>query len=210
VTKPNLLILTPLQNESIAIQKAIPDWKSRNIQFFTIAIQAKRLLDLMQFQPIQAIILAGLAGGLDPLLQIGDVVVDADVAFGGQLNSLRHGKIHTASEMVSTPQAKKLLFAQTGAAAVDMEQSAVRAVSISLNVPFIGIRAISDTARDVLDPRILQWIDEVGSPRPAAIARDLLLRPRSWAIARRLGRDSKIALDTLGKAAAEVVGALGN
>jgi adenosylhomocysteine nucleosidase len=210
VTKPKLLILTALQNESRAIQKAIPHWKSRNIHFLTIAIRARRLPDLRQFQPIQAIILAGLAGGLDPSLQVGDVIVDADDSVAGRLGSLRPGKIHTASEMVATPEAKRLLFAQTGAAAVDMEQSAVRAVSLSLNVPFIGIRAISDTAGDSLAPMILNWIDEIGSPRLVAIARDLLLKPRSWGIARGLARDSRIALIALGKAVAAVAVAISN
>ena len=205
MTKPKLLILAALQNESRAIHKAIPDWKSRNIHFLTIAIRARRLPDLRQFQPIQAIILAGLAGGLDPSLHVGDVIVDADDSFAGRLGSLRPGKIHTASKMVATPEAKQLLFVQTGAAAVDMEQSAVRAVSLLLNVPFIGIRAISDTAGDSLAPMILSWIDEIGSPRPVVIARDLLLRPRSWGIARKLARDSRIALIALGNTVARIV-----
>jgi adenosylhomocysteine nucleosidase len=205
VPNPNLLILTALRNESRAIQKAIPHWESRNIRFLTIAIRAKRLPEFTAFQPIRAVILAGLAGALDPSLRIGDIVVDADDTLASPLSSLRRGKIHTASQMVTTPEAKRLLFSQTRALAVDMEQSVVRAVSLSLNVPFIGIRSISDTADDALDPMVLQWINEIGSPRPAIVGRDILLKPRSWGIARKLARDSGVALKSLGNAVASVV-----
>jgi hypothetical protein len=206
VTDHNLLILTALQSETKAIQAAIPDWKSRNLKFFTIGIRAVRLPDLATLGPLRCIILAGLAGALDPSLQIGDVIADCDASFPWSTGSLRRGWLHTVEQMIATLEEKKALFTRIGAAAVEMEQSIVKAAALPLAVPFIGIRSISDTAEDALDPMILSWIDEVGSPRPASIARDMLLHPRSWATARRLARDSKKALGTLGEVVAILVG----
>jgi hypothetical protein len=209
VTNPNVLILTALRNEAKAIAGAIPGWQCRNLTFLTIGIRAVRLPDLTSLGPLRCIILAGLAGALDPSLQIGDVICDGDASFPWSTGSLRRGSIHSSAEIVRTPEEKKRLFAETHAAAVDMEQSIVKAAVLPLAVPFIGIRSISDTAEDVLDPMILSWIDEVGSPRPVPIARDLLLRPRSWRMARRLARDSKRALATLGDAVAAIVDQIG-
>ncbi len=208
MTNPKLLVLTALHNESKAIKAAIPTSTSQNVQFRTIGIRAARLPDLAPLQPIRCIILAGLAGALDPSLQIGDIIVDCDESFPWNTRSLRRGNIHSSVALVTTPDAKKLLFAQTGAAAVDMEQSLVRAAARSLAIPFIGIRSVSDTAEDELDPMILHWIDQMGTPRPAVIARDMLLRPRSWPIARRLARNSKHALSTLAQAVAAIAQAI--
>ncbi len=205
----NVLILTALQNESKAIQTAIPDWKSRNLRFVTIGIRAVRMPDLATLGPLHCMILAGLAGALDPSLRIGDVIVDPAPSFPWSTGTLRRGSLHTTDHMICTPGDKKSLFIHTGAAAVDMEQSLVKAAALPLAVPFIGIRSISDTAEDAVDPMILSWIDEVGSPRPAAIARDLLLHPRSWPTARRLARDSRRALRTLGEAVAMVLDEIG-
>jgi len=210
VANHNVLILTALRNEANAIQTAIPGWKSRKVEFAMIGIRAVRLPDLNTFAPLRCIILAGLGGALDPSLRIGDVIIDCDATFPWSTGPLRRASIHTSSELIRTSEEKKMLFAHTGAAAVDMEQSIVRAAALPLNVPFIGIRSISDTAEDALDPMILHWIDEVGAPRPVAIVRDLLLRPGSWHAARRLARDSKRALATLGDAVASMVDEIGS
>lgn len=205
MTNPKVIILTALHNESKAVQSAIPDWKERNLDFRTIGIRAVRMPDLATLAPIRCLILCGLAGGLDPSLRIGDIIVDCDNSFPWPTSTFRRAAIHTSTELIRTPEDKRSSFARTGAAAVDMEQSLVRAAALSLAIPFIGIRSISDTAEDALDPIILNWIDVVGTPRPAVIARDMLLRPRSWGAARRLARDSKPALRTLGEAVATIV-----
>ena len=146
----------------------------------------------MDARKYRAVLLAGLAGGLDPSLAVGDLILDADGEFG-----LRRGAIHTAAGIVSTPDAKARLFARTGAAAVDMEGLAARRFANNLNLPFLHLRAISDAATDSLDPALLGWVDPFGKPRPFAAAAGLLRDPRRVAGVVRLARASQMALRCL-------------
>ncbi|HWE94124.1 MAG TPA: hypothetical protein VG269_09190 [Tepidisphaeraceae bacterium] len=151
------------------------------------------------------VIMAGLAGGLDPSLRVGDVVIDdcppgllPDVAH-------RRGGIHTANHLIATTTEKTALFAQTGALAVDMETGIVRALAQQEGIEFIAIRAISDAFDEALDPTILKLVDGFGRPRPAAIAATLLRRPALIAPLRRLGAASHLAAENLGAAVKSIV-----
>jgi adenosylhomocysteine nucleosidase len=135
--------------------------------------------------------MAGLAGALDPGLKIGDVVMD---------DATTRGRIYTADHLIATPAEKAALFRQTGALAVDMENAIVRRAAEAAGIPFIGIRAISDTADQAIDPAVLTIADEVGRPKPLAIAMLLIRRPGMAAKLRRLQADSHRALAALGAA----------
>jgi hypothetical protein len=60
-------------------------------------------------------------------------------------------------------------------------------------VPFYGIRAISDTAAEAVDPAVLQFVDEVGAIRPAALAKGLLRNPSLLPTLNRLRINSAFA-----------------
>lgn len=156
----------------------------------------------MDAREYRAVLLAGLAGGLDPSLAVGDLILDAPDAEGGV--GLRRGAIHTAAGIVSTPTAKARLFARTGAAAVDMEGLAARSFAKNLNLPFLHLRAISDAATDALDPALLGWVDPFGRPRPLAAAAGLLRDPRRVAGVVRLARASGLALRSLSRGVASL------
>jgi purine-nucleoside phosphorylase len=130
----------------------------------------------------RTILMAGFAGALDPRLAIGDIVWDEPA-----------GTIYTSNEIVATAAEKAALFARTGTGAVDMENAMVRKFAERMGARFFGIRAISDTANEDLDPRVLQFVDETGRPRPAAIAKGLLLRPALIPTLNRLRINSAIA-----------------
>ncbi len=140
----------------------------------------------------RAVLLAGLAGGLDPSLAVGDLVLD-----GGAGGRIRRGLIHTSPTIVSTANEKARLFAATGAPAVDMEGLAARGFAKKLGLPFLHLRAISDAATDALDPALLNWVDPFGRPRPLAAAAGLLRDPRRVAGVVRLARASQMALRCL-------------
>jgi adenosylhomocysteine nucleosidase len=133
------------------------------VQLTVIGIRAVRLPQQIE---ARAILMAGFAGALDPLLRIGDIVHDDPP-----------GTIHTSTQIVATPTDKATLYKSTGAKAVDMETAIVRALAQRLGISFVGIRAISDTAADSVDPAVLNFVDETGRLRPAALAKALLQRP---------------------------------
>ncbi len=197
-----LLILTALRYEASAIAKRLGHADLR-----VIGPRAVGLGDVDHAAECRGVIMAGLAGALDPTLVIGDVVVDSPPDWGMTGAGWRRGAIHTADEIVATVEEKRLLFAATGALAVDMENALARGFAARLGVPFLGIRAISDRADEPLDPATLRWINHTGGLRPARLAADLCRRPGLIPSLVRLGRRSRIAVEALADAVQQVVAA---
>jgi len=103
----------------------------------------------------------GVAGGLDPALVPGQVVVarrviaggggyDADVAWTrwalATLPWATSGLVAGAAHMVMTAAAKQELRAHTGAEVVDMESHRAAAVAAGAGVPLLIVRAVADPA----------------------------------------------------------------
>lgn len=112
----------------------------------------------------------GYAGGLDPKLKVGDIVVADRVLEDTQSNrgigytigsdllshvealpppdgvTLHRGPLVTVDEPVTDPESKRALGTRHGAIAVDMETSVLIARATGEQIPFLSIRAISDTA----------------------------------------------------------------
>jgi adenosylhomocysteine nucleosidase len=164
--------------------------------------------DLERQDPLENgsyVVMAGLAGALNPSLEVGDIVLD-DLPDGFDAPSgWVRGSIHTTSRIVATPREKADLFAKTGALAVEMEHSIVREWAKRQGAAFTGIRTISDRADQHLNPAVLRLVDAWGRPRPLRIARTLAMQP--WIIPEliRLGRDSRHAGARLGLAVREFV-----
>jgi adenosylhomocysteine nucleosidase len=106
--------------------------------------------------------MAGLAGALAPDLAVGDIVIQG---FCPPLPGVRFGTLATASHVVATPADKATLFRRTGALAVDMETEPAQRLAESLHIPFLAVRAISDSATQTLDPALLTLVDPDGRPR---------------------------------------------
>ncbi|MGD0541145.1 MAG: hypothetical protein ABSB33_06490, partial [Tepidisphaeraceae bacterium] len=99
-----------------------------------IGIRAVRF-DRGGLSQYDGIILAGLAGGLDPALGIGDVVCDAPAQKPWLDLPLRRGRIYTTDHLVATVEEKERLFRETGCLAVDMEGAIVRGAAESADRP---------------------------------------------------------------------------
>jgi adenosylhomocysteine nucleosidase len=169
------------------------------IDLRVVGIRACRLP--AELPEASVIIMAGLAGALDPGLKVGDIVCECADPHPCPLPEYwARGQIHTSDRMISTPLEKAELFRQTGAKAVDMENAIVKREAEKAGIRFVGIRAISDTAADAVDAELFKIVDEVGKVRPMAAAGLFLRNPGLIKQARRLQADSEKALDALGAA----------
>jgi adenosylhomocysteine nucleosidase len=145
---------------------------------------------------------AGFAGALDATLKVGAVlqpkrVVNARdgssaVVEGGE------GVLVTFSSVVD-PAQKAKLRESFGAAAVDMEASAVARAAETHGISFAVIKAISDEANFEF-PSTEQFVDAEGKFNEGRFAIFAALRPWLWPGVIRLARNSKQASRTLSAA----------
>ena len=164
---------------------------------------------------VSALMSFGMAGGLDPQLEPGNVVIPCELlssdgaryaasqAWREQvaaairpLCAVTDGHLLTSSHAIETPADKAAAFRDTGAAAVDMESAAVAEIAAKHNLPFIAVRAIVDTAADAL-PRAVVAASRAGSVRIARLIGGLILAPREIVALIRLAQRYRIAMRTL-------------
>jgi hopanoid-associated phosphorylase len=131
--------------------------------------QLRALLTTLDPSSIRGVISFGVAGGLDPSLKTGDVVVATEVMAGdtrwlaglslteAQIASIALGRrrvvrglLAGVEEVVSASSCKAALHSETGAAAVDMESHIAAAYAAEACIPFAALRVISDPAHRAL------------------------------------------------------------
>jgi adenosylhomocysteine nucleosidase len=120
-----------------------------------------------------ALVSFGLAGGLDPALRPGTVVVPgrvlsdgeqfvADVALAGRFGGLTFHTMLAGTAVVAEVSAKRRLFDATGAHAVDLESGRVALEALAHGLPFAVVRAICDPAERNLPPAALTGLGPTG------------------------------------------------
>ena len=135
--------------------------------------------------PCRAVILAGLAGALDPVWDEGDLTSfqaeawDAFAQWSKRQPDVRPAKWHTAHEIIATGEAKIALGKRTGCGIVEMEWDYVAKACHEQGVPLVGLRAVSDHADKLLpaDLFLLGCDATTGKSTPMKIALHLVLRP---------------------------------
>jgi hypothetical protein len=169
-----------------------------------VGMGAIRMPDLSG-QPYAGLIMAGLAGGLDPKWVVGDVVVDARMTWRASRIRFERVGFHTAEEAVTSPAEKAELFKRTGAGVVEMENAQVRAAAAAYSIPFLGLRAISDSADEAVDPAVLKFVDPYGAVRVNEVVSEMFRHPSIAMKLRRLSKTSAIALGSLAEGVKEVI-----
>jgi hopanoid-associated phosphorylase len=131
--------------------------------------QLRALLTVFDPSTIRGVISFGVAGGLDPSLKSGDVVVATEVLAGdtrwlaglalneemiasvalGRRRVVRGG-LAGVEQVVAASALKAALHLETGAAAVDMESHIAAAYAAEAGLPFAALRVISDPATRAL------------------------------------------------------------
>ena len=202
VTPMEVVIFTAVTAEAVAIRKAVAGLPHPP-PVIPVGIAAVRPRPMLKGTKL--VIMAGLAGALDPTLAVGEVVVDDPAHVLPRDGASRRGAIDTAKELLATPAAKAARFAETGAAAVDMEQAIVFGWAKAAGAACIGVRAISDTANESLDPALLRFVNEMGQVKLLSLLIGLTVRPSRVGSLLRLGRNAVRANRELGTAVRQIV-----
>jgi adenosylhomocysteine nucleosidase len=152
-------------------------------------------------QGVTALVSFGLAGGLDPALRPGSVVVPSVVLAGAVARRVdaalaeRFGGVtgHTmlaGAVVAATAAEKRALHVATGAHAIDLESGAVADVAAAHGVPFVVVRAVCDPAERDLPPAALIALDPAGGIGIWGVLRSVLVRPGQIPALLALARDA--------------------
>jgi adenosylhomocysteine nucleosidase len=148
-----------------------------------------------------ALLSFGVAGGCNPDLPPGTVVIatgirDLSTVGAGdilytnrgwqhRLKSLllgnvllEEGTIASVAEPVHGADAKRRLYEDGGAAAVDMESAAAARAAMEAGIPFMALRVIVDAAGTSLPPAAMAGMTPDGATQIGPVLRALLRRPQ--------------------------------
>jgi adenosylhomocysteine nucleosidase len=159
-----------------------------------------------------ALVSWGMAGGLDPALAAGTLILPTEVIAlnGAGIETSRPwrerlsaavasrlaavpGRLVTSTRAVGSVADKAALFRETGAAAVDMESLAVAQVAMSRHLPFLAVRVIVDSAGDALPRAVTAAADAAGHLRLWRLLGALTLAPGDLVHLIRLARRYRAA-----------------
>jgi adenosylhomocysteine nucleosidase len=167
--------------------------------------------------PVEVLLVVGVAGGIGPTVDIGDLVVPEavlDLASGAEYHPhlagtvTARGILATSDELLADPE-RSAQLEQRGVIAIDMETAAVAAVCEREGCPWSVFRAISDRADDAsTDPAIFALADPDGNPNLLAVARFVLNSPGRVPQLARLARGLRVATRTAADAAVRVLQAM--
>jgi adenosylhomocysteine nucleosidase len=185
---------------------------SVNVDFLVTGMgpeYASRAMEATNSSSYDACICAGFAGALRAEYQAGDVFIPERVTDKSGAKSLicdpvlfesakplKVGRTLLSSPEIIASSAEKATLS-SAADAVDMESFTVIAAAQKLGIPALAVRAISDTSDQEMPVDFSRSLDENGQISTGAVLRLLAGQPGKIAALMRLGRQSKLAAETL-------------
>ena len=164
---------------------------------------------------IAGILSFGLAGGLAPHLQSGDMIAvthvtsdegrhdthehwyDSIVSAVSGAMALHHGGLGGSESVIVNASGKQALHGATGALAVDMESHIAAAFAKLHNLPFAAIRAVSDPANRSLPPLATEALRPDGRVDYLKVLSGIARDPLQMSSLIAAGRDSGRAFSAL-------------
>ncbi|MFA7061417.1 MAG: hypothetical protein WC156_11445 [Pedobacter sp.] len=158
------------------------------------------------------IISAGFGGGVLPGLKVGDVVMAEQVLHWAGTSFERveaglyapentalpiRGCFITSEGILNKHDLKELLPSNANRPVVEMEGAAIARVAAEHNIPFMGIRAISDPWNEELSFSINEFCDDEMRIRPIKVLTTILQRPHIIPQLIRLAWNSRVAARSL-------------
>ena len=191
---------------------------------FCAGASAKRALEgarELAKSDVVGLVSFGIAGGLDPTVAVGDLVI-ADAVVGpdgrrfatapswcqavqsvlGDTLPVRTGPLAGADSLVATPADKARLFQATQAIAVDMESHAVATAAEEVGLPLLILRVVADPAHRAIPQSARGGLAPDGGMRPFAVIRKLMVRPWETPAVWMLAQDNRAAHESLRRVAA--------
>ncbi len=191
-------------------------------------VRLRALLEAESASAYRAVVSFGIAGGLDPALLPGSVVIAREVVARGERwpsdpavvrlwaqclgNSgerITLADIAGADAPLLTALEKSALRAASGSAAVDMESHVAADFAGDRGLPFAAIRVVCDPAERTLPPLAAKALRPDGRLDFGAIVRSLARRPAQIAALPRLAHDASVAFAALGRVRAALGPGLG-
>jgi adenosylhomocysteine nucleosidase len=178
--------------------------------------QLRALLTVFDPSTIRGVISFGVAGGLDPALKSGDVVVATEVMAGdtrwlaglalnedllaslalGRRRVVR-GSLAGVEQVIAARAGKAALHSETGAAAVDMESHIAADYAAKAGLPFAALRVISDPASRALPALAMTAIKPNGDIDLRKVLRGVARNPTTLRALVSTGIDFNRALRSL-------------
>ena len=161
---------------------------------------------------ITGVISIGLAGGLSPLLKVGDVVIGERVlagsdvfrcdnlwrvALAAKLPAAHQGPVAASDAVLDDAEAKAKLHQRSGALAVDMESAVAARFAAARNLKLAVLRVISDDAGHALPPAALVAMTPDGGISLGRVLWSVVKNPLQIPALIRTGRTSEKAFAEL-------------
>lgn len=111
----------------------------------------ERIVPFLEAQRFNLLISSGFAGGVDPSLGVGDLLLannfsnPESLARAEGILVARIARLVTAHRIIESEWDRRQLARETGAVAIDMETEWIAQACAAKNLPMLSLRAISDT-----------------------------------------------------------------
>ena len=207
-----ITIITPLAYEARALRATTHRYGWTLLTCGPGAQGIERLAMQCKAPTGHTIVLAGLAGGLDPRLAAGDLIVPEVVLSSDgerftpplQLPTAA-GILSSVNEICDSLEAKASQFAESGAHAVDMESAHFATLAVERGWRWGIVRGISDPAGTTLPKSCARWVSSDGKLRPLPLLKSLLKDPKTARTLLRLNRSSSKAMASVARGLAELL-----